>query len=909
MKKPIRIIVGGMIFVFIVAIVVFASMNRYMDNETRKDVQEISDTYLAGVAEEEMYHFESVADIRFHQAQRVLDDAIMAGNDIEVVKRSAERNASFQRLTSCAFILEDGTFDAIYGDDVISVDDPDYLMESVLKGNRVVTGGDSETERIVLWVLPADLELADGNRSVAFACCRPMSQFIEKMHLDADGTLAYFHIIYPDGNYVVENSDSIEESFSDRILQHDTVDGMSAEECVEEFKAHMEAGEDYSFHNVFNDTDNGISERRSILAQPMADTNWYLVSVIPYGVLDKTIDGMGMARTRAMYIGIAIIAACLLLVFALYANMTRRQMKAVEEARDKAEEAMIEAETASEEAIEARRKAEDAMSEWEVACDESTKAKQAAEQAREEAEEAREEAIAANKAKSEFLSNMSHDIRTPMNAIMGMTAIAKDHIDDKDRVQDCLRKISLSGKQLLGLINDVLDMSKIESGKMTLNLEALSLRQTMETMCDIIRPQLKSNDQQFDIYISNIISEEVYCDSVRLNQVLLNFLSNAMKFTPQGGKISLGLRQEKSPKGDKYVRTHLDVKDNGMGMSAEFKEKLFTAFEREDNRRVHKTQGTGLGLTITKYIIEAMGGTIEVESEPGEGTDFHVIVDLEKVSEKDKEMKLPDWKILIVDDNEEVCKTAELSLRELGTRPEWCLGGEKAIEMVTEAHEKGEDYFAVLIDYKMHGLNGIETSLKIREKYGDSIPISIISAYDWNEIEDEASKAGISGFISKPLFKSTLYHELRKFIGDEEEELLTSEEDEDIDLNGLKVLLAEDQDINAEIVKTILGTYGAIVDHAEDGKIVTEMFAGSEEGYYDVILMDLRMPNMNGYEATGVIRSMKRSDAADIPIFAMTADAFAEDAQKCYAAGMNEHIAKPIDLDILKRTLAKYISK
>ncbi len=515
-----------------------------------------------------------------------------------------------------------------------------------------------------------------------------------------------------------------------------------------------------------------------------------------------------------------------------------------------------------------------------------------------------EQAKHANRAKSEFLSNMSHDIRTPMNAIVGMTAIAREHIGDRVRVEDCLRKIALSGKQLLGLINDVLDMAKIESGKMVLNSDAISLRESMETICDIVRSQISSHGQNFDIFIKNILSEDIFCDSVRLNQVLLNLLSNAMKFTPEGGSIYLSLRQEDSPKGTEYVRTHFFVQDTGMGMTDEFRKKLFTAFEREDSLRVHQIQGTGLGLAIAKHIVDAMGGSIDVESEPGVGTTFHVMIDFKKAAPSEGEMHLPAWRILLVDDSEELCRTAELALEDLGTLPQFCKSGKAAVQAVREAHERGEDFHAVLIDYRMKEMDGIETAVKIRETLKHDIPLILISAYDWSEIEAEANAAGITGFIAKPLFRSTLYHELRRHASGElgGEEPLQKKE---IDLTGMKVLLAEDMDVNAEIAIMILEESGAHVERARDGKIASEMFAAAEENYYDVILMDLRMPNMNGYEATRAIRAMDRKDAKEIPILAMTADAFAEDAQKCLEAGMNAHIAKPLDIDFLKRTLEK----
>ncbi len=513
-----------------------------------------------------------------------------------------------------------------------------------------------------------------------------------------------------------------------------------------------------------------------------------------------------------------------------------------------------------------------------------------------------------SRAKSTFLSNMSHDIRTPMNAIVGMTVIATDHIDDKERVLDCLNKITISSRQLLGLINDVLDISKIESGKMTLNPEPLSLKQAMGTICDIVRPQAGTKAQTFNIYVRDILCEDIYCDSVRLNQVLLNFLSNAMKFTPEGGDISVHLWQDPSDKGDAYVRTHFLVRDNGMGMSKEFQEKLFTAFEREDNLRVHKTQGTGLGLAISKYIVDAMGGTISVSSESGVGTSFHVTVDLERVPGSGEELKLAPMRILVLDKDEELCKNTGSALEALGAVPAVCCSAEKAVLLAKEADAQGEGFYAAIVDYDTVEMDGMGFSLKLREALGEKAPLCLIACYDRTETEDKVNKASISGFIIKPLFQSTLYQGLTVLLkeGENEDAAETAEEHEHV-LEGRRILLAEDNDINAEIAMMILEECGAKVEWAEDGKIAAEMFEKSEEGYYDAVLMDLRMPNMNGLQSTEAMRSMKRPDAAKIPIIAMTADAFAEDAQKCLAAGMNTHLTKPIDIDKLKKTLVKYL--
>lgn len=520
-----------------------------------------------------------------------------------------------------------------------------------------------------------------------------------------------------------------------------------------------------------------------------------------------------------------------------------------------------------------------------------------------------QEAKDANAAKSEFLSNMSHDIRTPLNGIIGMTAIASEHIDDRNRVQDCLHKITLSGKHLLGLINDVLDMAKIESGKMSLHMDELSLRETMDTVCDITRVQIKEKAQHFDIFIRNVLSENIYCDGVRLNQVLLNLLSNAIKFTPEEGSIHVKLWQEESPKGNEYVLTHFCVADTGIGMTPEFMETIFEAFTRADAKRVHKTQGTGLGMAITKRIIDSMGGTIEVESELDKGTSFHVMLDLRRVEDPDQELLLPPLNILVVDDNEDLCLTAAESLTALGTNPQWCTSGEDALKLVIDAHERGEDFFAILVDYRMPGMSGIETVKKIRNVLGDKTPIGMISAYDFTDIRDEAEEAGVRNFISKPLFKSTLHHELCRFVEDSADSSVTLwESSKHLDLQGMHILLAEDNDINAEITIMILEENGASADRAEDGRLAVEFFERSQPGEYDAILMDLRMPHMDGLEATRAIRDLPRDDAGTIPIIAMTADAFSEDAQRCLDAGMNAHLPKPIDIDVLKHTLVKFIN-
>ncbi len=884
MKKEFRLIVASLIFLVTLSLVVFLSLTRYMDGQTTKDVRIIAQVYLQGMAVQEANRFDNIKDIRFSQIDAIkneLKTAAESGNE-DSEREIIASAAKHQVLENCSLISEDGTIDTIYGMPIERLGDPSFLMRGLKNGEEFVTGGWNGDMQFVIYVSPLAIPMADGSESVGILYCKSFTELSTMLELSSENSLVMYNLIRRNGTFVFNDGASREFTYFDRMNAHMQPEGMTAREAVIELRKAISNNEKMEINTHYQDDEAGIDESRSIYAVPLEGSNWYLVSVLPYGVLDETIESMGESRSKGMLVALTVVALGILLVFFMYMNQTNGQMSRMEEARREAERSRDEAENARNEA----------------------------ETARKEAEKAREEAISANKAKSEFLSNMSHDIRTPMNAIVGMTTIAREHIDDRARVVDCLRKITLSGKQLLGLINDVLDMSKIESGKMKINWDVLSLKETMETICEIIRPQLKSKKQNFDIFIKDIISEKVYCDSVRINQVLLNFLSNAMKFTPEKGSVMMGLRQEASPKGDEYVRCHLTVRDTGIGMTEEFRKKIFSAFEREDNRRVHKIQGTGLGMAITKYIIDAMEGTIEVKSELGKGSSFHVTLDLKKAEDDFDDMRLPDWRILVVDDNREVCESVSKYLLEMGTRPEWCQDGQSAVDMVRKACEEGDGYFAILVDYKMDELDGVETVKKMREIPGHDAPVCLISAYDWTEIEDEARDVSINGFIMKPVFKSTLYLGLRKFDPDNAEAVEEMEEEQAgagsfAGFRDMRVLLAEDIDINAEIVMELLGENGAVVEHAEDGKIAVEMFEKSEEAYYDLILMDLRMPNMDGLEAARTIRAMKRPDAAVIPIIAMTADAFAEDVARCLDAGMNAHVSKPIDMDALHRTLLK----
>lgn len=521
-------------------------------------------------------------------------------------------------------------------------------------------------------------------------------------------------------------------------------------------------------------------------------------------------------------------------------------------------------------------------------------------------EEALRQARRANQAKSEFLSRMSHDIRTPMNAIVGMTEIASAHLDNPVKMKDCLKKITLSSQHLLSLINDVLDMSKIESGKMTANIGSMFLPELTENIVTIMRPEFEGRGLNFSVRLHNVQHEKFLTDSLRIRQVFINILSNACKFTPQGGAITMDI-EEKPMKSPETAMFRFTFTDTGIGIKPEFLRQIFEVFTREQDSRVDKIEGTGLGMAITKKIVEMLGGTINVQSELGKGSVFTVDLPLKTDGSADEELMLPKVKVLVVDDDECACEYAVHVLEKCGASAEWAMSGYDAVSRVETAGRQGNGYDAVILDWKMPEPDGEQTARLIREKMGGDLPIMMISAYDWADIEEKARVAGINGFLQKPLFRSTLVHNLKKclmgqpFVGYEVKKR------QSFDFTGRTFLLVEDNELNVEIVREILSATGAAVECARDGAQGVEMFAASQEGYYSLILMDIQMPVMNGYMATRAIRKLDRNDALTVPILAMTADAFTEDVEAAKEAGMNGHLAKPLDLSALNQAVSGFL--
>ncbi len=846
-KSP-RFLIISLVCISLLCVLVFSVLALRTNRKGAEAVGELGAMYMAGMSEQAATHFGTAIELRLSQVGALVDSVPpSSGMENSAMRVSLNHNARARGFDHLALMDADGGFEMLYGSQM-EADDAEPFLKSLSDGEeKMAIGIDQTGEALMLMGIPAAYPMETGEQSLALVAALPVSYISDTLSFDADDAMIYYFIIDRNGDFIVRDDDVTDESYFQRVLdRYESVEGMSGEQYISELEEAMADGRNYTSEFTIE------GERRHLYCTALPYSDWYLMLFMPYGPLDRTVSALSDSWNRSAVLSCGLILLALLAVFSWYIRFTARQMRELEDARRAAEHA--------------------------------------------------------NRAKSEFLSNMSHDIRTPMNGIVGMTAIANANLNNVRQVQSCLKKIDLSSRHLLGLINDILDLSKIESGKLSLHMELLSLQEVMQGIVNIVQPQVNAKRQRFDVYIYDIPYEHVFCDGVRLNQVLLNLLGNAVKFTPEGGNIQVSINEEDSPRGEDWVQVHLRVRDSGIGMTPEFQKHIFESFTREDNLRVQKTEGSGLGMAITKYIVDAMQGTIDVQSEQGKGTEFHVTLNLEKATTQESDMELPEWDVLVVDDDELLCESALATLRTLGCRAEWAPNGETAVRMARERHERGADYKVILLDWQLPGLNGIETGRAIHDACGENSVLLLVTAADWSDLEERARDAGISGSIPKPLFRSNLYYGLKGFCERGEAEPEPGLEDAHPSLDGRRVLLAEDNDLNWEIAEELLSDQGLTLKRAEDGKICADLFAASEPYAYDAILMDIRMPVMNGYEATRAIRAMDRPDAKDIPIIAMSADAFSEDVKKCLDSGMNAHVAKPIDIAEVSQLLERYIS-
>ena len=664
-KNVIRFFRRSVICTIAVCVAVFIWLTIFMSYKTEQSIEEISNIYMEEMNHQIQQKFRSIISLRLEQIEGIIKrtppEASVYGQDLVSELRTSGEIRNFSYL---GLLDEDGAIEVIYGNQVEISETTDHVMSSLnANGKLVLQGVEESGDKALLLGIQTGYPMADGKKSLALMAGVSMEYLNEVLFLDENDAVAYSHIVDKDGSFVVRNSDAYRDNFFERVLKtYDSIDGKNPEDFVDELKEAMLKDDAYSALVSIG------GSQRWLYCSPLAENSlWYLITAMPSETLGKSVTELDTLRIMIMVGSGAVILLTMSVILFLYYRISQGQMKALAKAK--------------------------------------------------------EEADHANMAKSEFLSSMSHDIRTPMNAIVGMTEIAQRNVTDPVRVEECLRKVRLSSKQLLGLVNDVLDMSKIESGKMPLNIVPMSLRDTMDDIVSIMQSQVKAKNQFFDIFIKKIISEEVYCDDVRLNQVMLNLLSNAVKYTPEHGRINIHVCQEPSPEGDEYVRTHIAVVDTGIGMSTEFQKKIWDDFSREETEEVRHILGTGLGTAIIKGIIDLMGGTIEVKSELGKGSVFHITLDFRKAEIKPEDMKLPPWNILVVDDNEDLCQSAVGNLEEMGVCVEWALDGKTAIQMVKERHERNENYQFVLMDWKMPQMDGIQAIHEIRKCVGRDIPV------------------------------------------------------------------------------------------------------------------------------------------------------------------------------------------
>ncbi len=843
----------GLVLVSLFCILIFVVQAVCANLMGEDAVRQLGVFYMSGISEQVASHFGTTMELRLSQVESLVDAVppgrVSTESAMQVALNYNARSSGFEYL---ALYAEDGTFHMLYGSQV-TPDIPEDLHRSVQGGKyNVCAGTDAAGTPVVLMGVPAVYPLGDGNQSIALVAGLPTSYLSDTLETNIQSSIIDYSIIRTDGSYVLNNKSFDGDNYFDRIKNlYETCNGKEPEQYAKEFRDALENDRDYTSEVMIADA------TWNVYCTSLPNSDWHLLLKISHNTLNETIN---LLQRKWAYVSIGggtLIIAALLLVFIGYYRLNKLHMRALEEARETAEQAMMLAERS-------------------------------------------------NRVKSEFLSNMSHDIRTPMNGIMGMTSVAISSLDDPPRVRSCLRKIHISSRHLLGLINDMLDMSKIETGKLTLNMEPLCIRDIMQNIETVIQPLVQEKNQHFNIYLHDIYHENVCSDRVRLSQILLNVIGNAVKFTQEDGTIEVELYEEPSPRGDDHIRSHLHIRDNGMGMSSEFQEKIFDAFAREDNARVDKTDGAGMGLTITKHIVDAMGGTITVESEQGKGSHFHITIDMEKTAQQEKQLQLPMRKVLVIDDDEKAGNLAVSALESIGLKAEAAADMQQAFRMLEECRGKNESYHMVLLDWDIQSQDWIMAAEELSGRFGLDLPIIVITNGEWDELDLKTEKSNIGGFISKPLFRSSLYYGLRRFT---EVEVPPSEQQEEsfIDLKGRRILMAEDNELNWEIAHDILSEFGLEMEWAENGQLCVEQFERSAPGWYDAILMDLRMPVMNGFEAAEAIRKLEREDAQTIPIIAVSADAFDDDVEKCLACGMNAHTPKPIDPQVIFSLLGQYL--
>lgn len=842
-------VVLGLIVLIVVLIISSLWFLTTAQKTTENSVYDVSEVYLQELTKQKINQFQINLENQVRQLRIAI--ATLATEDTGSKEKLQNCIKEMNKVSEFDFLALVDNEGIIYTEsDVINDSSPyqDFrpypFIDRNLKTSKVSLEKVDENNMIMVMV-PLEDTSFEGRKITGAVAGVNAETFSEKVFTQYDFGRIFCEVIMADGSFVIKtNHNHLKEKAN-------LFSGLGKEAVF---------GDGFSIGKVKSDIDSGKSGVASYYLEdilhytyyaPIEGTDWYMKTTIHYDLVSSKIDAVRQTMTRNSLVQLALVVLMLLAVFCIYLSVRRKN--------DKLNYQRIQAEES-------------------------------------------------NRAKSMFLSNMSHDIRTPMNAIIGFTNLAIQSKESMERVQGYLAKILASSNHLLTLINDVLEMSRIESGKIYLDETECNLSEILHDLNTIIIGQIEGKQQELLMDAVDVMNEDVYCDKLRLNQILLNLLSNAIKFTPSGGKISVQFKQkEGAPEG--YGAYELRVKDSGIGMTQEFADKVFTPFERERTSTVSGIQGTGLGMAITKSIVDLMDGRIEVKTAPEQGTEFIIHVNF-RLQETQREYtpiaELTGVKALVVNDDFDACDAATRMLLKLGMQSEWTLSGKEAVLRTKQSVSLNDAFGVYIIDWRLPDLGGVEVARQIRAIVGDSAPILIMTAYDWSNIEDEARAAGVNAFCSKPMFMSDLQATLSKAIG--QQVMIPESSDtpeETADFTGKRVLLVEDNELNREIAHEILSQAGFEVEAAEDGSIAVEIVKESKPGYYDLILMDVQMPIMNGYEATRAIRSLEDKELASIVIIAMTANAFEEDKKAALDAGMNDHIAKPIDIEVLFEVLGK----